>query len=237
MPASIRVSGVTFTKVIASLTLPDLNNLALEVVLGGDESKSITNRANPANPLTTVGTPVYAPYYVGLSGGNFAHNGFDTGYVPQGDVTIITICSVPGNNSFSPIQGLIGGQTILGIEVFPSSMRFFNSQWSAPPDNPSVNVSGQGGNFCFFAGTGALGQPGIAYFISGDADDPTIVKSTGTSSGGARNSGAPLSIGTAATGGGNAAYVCIFDRVLTEAQLVAVRASLLSFYAGKITIF
>jgi len=236
MPTSIRVAGVRFTKVIASLSLPDLKNLALEAVLGGNQSKSVVNRANSAAPLTVVGTPSYSPNYVSTSGGNFGQNGFNTGYLPAGDVTVMAICKVPGGNAFSPLEGSVGGQSILGLELSSSTLSFWNSQWSAGPNNPEVSLSGHGGNFIFIAGAGPLGQPGKVYFIYGNNDDaPTVVTATGQQAGGGRHSGTVLQVGTSATGGGDVAYVAAYDRVLTQAQLIAARKSLKTYYSGKLT--
>lgn len=228
---SIRVATASFTHAVASLTLPDLDHLVGEYVFGVDEASTVKNRANPDAPMTVVGTPSYASNGAGVSGGGFGSNGFDTGLAPQGDVTMMVIASLSSGT------GIFFGSrndptTIFGFELGGGQTQYFNNQWSAPPNNPQVALTG---GYAFYAGVGPLGQPGKVYKVTGGGS-PTIVSATGTAAGGGRTS-TTIKYGTGQTGTGNVIYANIYeDRLLTQAEIVAAYQSVRSYLSPIATI-
>ena len=235
MPTSIRVATAHFTKAIASLTQPNLNGLVLEALLGGTQQKSLVNRANPSTPMTIVGAPTYGDYGANVSGGGFGENGIDTGHGPDRQPHVDGDLHGAGQAQYMPVGSYISNTSILGfmVGVTGQPIQFSNSRWGAPPDIAALTVP-SGSNPFFIAGVGALGQPPILYLGAGG----NLTNNTGGQSGfSPRNTAATIRFGDSEVGGyGTVNYGAMFNRAMSEAEVLAAYRSLRAYYTGKLAV-
>lgn len=230
---SIRVSSATFTRTVASLTLPDLDGLIAEYILGGDQARSVVNRANPSSPLTVVGAPSYNTYDAFVTNGGYGNNGFDTGIAPTGDVTMLAVSKTATVGTHQPFMSASAGASLLGFEI-DSTVRFANSLWGVAPNLASIFTPSTS-NFIFMGGVGVLGAAAKLYLGNAGA----LSNNTGAQTGGnPRNTSATIHMASnnITSGQGSVAYCALFNRAMTEAEVLAAYLSLKAYYTGKIVV-
>lgn len=230
---SIRVETASFVHTVASLTLPDLDGLVAEYVLGGSQATSIVNRANAAAPLTVVGTPTYNAHDAFVTNGGYGNNGFDTGLAPVGDVTMIAISKTASIGTHQPFMSAVAGTSLLGFEI-DSTVRFSNSIWGVAPNLAALSTPSTP-NFIFMGGVGVLGAASKLYLGNAGA----LTNNTGSQTGlNPRHTGGTIHMASnnVTSGQGSVAYAALFNRAMTEAEVLAAYLSLRSYYTGKITV-
>jgi hypothetical protein len=218
-------TGATFARAFTSLSLPSLDGLIGEYVLRGDQASSIVNRADPSNPLTVVGTPVYNASNVLVSSNSFGSHGFDTGIIPPVNCTIILI-SKPGSR-----MGIMGAETqAFGfLEATTGRVDFYNSQ-TGPVGNVADLAEPAHTTPYFRAGSGTM--LGFGKLYVGTAG--VISSATGEVAGLGRSS-TTIKIGTSWYATTSAQrevhYAAIYNRILSDAEITAAYQSLKSYFS------
>lgn len=232
MGMSIRITGASFNNPIASLTLPFRDGLVGEYLFGGTEVASIRNLANPAKPLTKVGSPVFGGGYVRVSSGpTDGSHGFDTGMAPPlDDISIITVVRKVAGKGFPPFISTVDPYT--GFHNYTNVPALYNSQSGTMANVADIPVPAHT-NFAFIAGLLPKGLKGRIEVFDGG------VKSTNTAevNGGPSRPALLWRIGTslANSGEGQAdiAYIATFDRLLTSAEVDDAYASLKAYLGTR----
>lgn len=231
MGQSIQVAGANFSKVIASLTLPDRSGLVGEYLFGGDFAKSSRNLANADLPLLQVGSPVYGENFARVQSGS-AGFGFNTQITPLIDCTIIDIRG-PSSNSSASAYMLAAGS--MGMYHRAGNYLFKGGTYSTL-DQGALNNAGDGA-WNFTAGVSNVGG-GIAKHYRGNAATGALNEATAANARTAGSTG-PAYIGTpncSSTVAGvqhSHAYLAIFNRILTTAEIEAAYQSLKPFMSRR----
>lgn len=233
MGQSIQIADASFSKVLASLTLPDRTGLIAEYLFGTDFSTSSRNLANYAVPLLQVGTPTYGSNYARVRSGTGGF-GFNTQITPLADCTIIDIRGASSNYMASTYM-LCAGE--VGMYHRSGNTIFKGGTYADLSHGAINNAYNPASDFTFTAGVTSDGS-GFAKHYKGDVT--TGVLSVGT----AANARTGTSTGIAYLGTANCsstvnnidhshAYLAIFNRVLTQAEVDAVYQTLKPFMARR----
>lgn len=102
---AMKLTSATFNSALKGLRLPSRKKLVGEYLLGGTQTESIKNRANPSKPLTVQGTPTYNANSVVVRSHATAGFGFTTGLIPTDDATMIVVRK---NASFGTQPQIVG---------------------------------------------------------------------------------------------------------------------------------
>lgn len=223
MSGAITIASASFTQSVSSLTLPDRRDLIGEYILGGNSSQSIINYANAAKSMTVDGAPTYNAHSAVVEPGTGGF-GFETGLLTSIDATFLCIRKAGTNNT------AVGSSpdAPVGFTDFETTNSWFNNGETAYPygaPGPPLSASA----FTFQAGVRVYDGYGRIYYYSAGAQQVGVATQSGNIS------LDPICIGTASIGGDpytcEVAYVALFNRTLTPAQIDAAYKSLVAFYA------
>jgi hypothetical protein len=229
MGQSIQIADATFTKVIASLALPDRSSLVAEYLFGTDFATSSRNLANASMPLLAVGAPIYGVNFARVQSGASGF-GFNTQITPLTDCTMIDIrgpISLPSASTYMIAAGSMG-------MYVRTNNHFFKGGTYGSLDAGAVNNSGAS-TWNFSAGVSDAGS-GLAKHYRGDSSTGVLNEATAANARTGTSTGIAY-LGTSACSGTVAgvqhshAYLAIFNRILTTVQLEAVYQSMRPFMA------
>lgn len=230
MPNSIQIAGATFSNTLTSLTLPDRTELLGEYIFGGTQAESIKNRANPALPLTVVGTPTYTAHGAVTTNGS---NGFLTGISGGADITLLAIRKLPSSINFTCAVGNdTNSNQLYGLAQYNGTTYLFDSVGFTTGENNGAQLAAPASDTSYFmqaavTKSGSLSR--IYQYASGvqSFDDASLAMTR-----------IPAEIRIGGGSGSNAgftceiAYVAIYDRALTAAEVQAAYASLAAYYSS-----
>lgn len=231
MGQSIQIAGASFSKVLASLTLPDRSGLVAEYIFGTDFATSSRNLANADVPLLEVGTPTYGANFARVQSGSGGF-GFNTQITPLADCTIIDIRGPISNGAASTYMISAGS---MGMYVRAGN-HIFKGGTYASLDAGAVNNNGAN-TWNFTAGTSNDGA-GFAKHFRGNAATGILTAATATVARTGTSTGVAY-IGTSNSSSSTAgvqhshAYLAIFNRILTEAEVDAAYQTLRPFMARR----
>jgi hypothetical protein len=118
-----KLTAGVFEHQVAGLRLPDREYLVGEFVLGGTEAASVKNHADPSNPLTVQGSPVYNANSVTVRSHVSVGFGFLTGIVPHEGHTLIVVRKNATQATTVKVVGM-GVGTLFGARQFGADNYF-----------------------------------------------------------------------------------------------------------------
>jgi hypothetical protein len=232
MGQSIQIAGAAFSKIIASLTLPDRSDLIAEYIFGVDFASSSRNLANPDLPLLEVGVPTYGDNYARVASGSGGY-GFNTQVVPVPDCTLLNI---RGPSSAPSASTYLAGKTNLGF-YHRSNNYIVKGGTYADLSHGAVN-NGTADAWSFAAGV-TTHADGFARHFRGNAATGVLTEGvaanarTGTSTTGSLYIGTEQLSSTVADVQCSHAYFAAFNRLLTAAEIDAAYQTLRVFFARR----
>lgn len=231
---TLKIRGAQFSKVAFNLRLPFVNGLIGEYVFGNNDTQSIRNLANPSVPATVVGTVTYGTDFAVIKSAT-VDQGFNLNYpFPNSDVSIIC---VPQVVSGCPVWCSSFVTTINGFHNASSVPMLFNASTGTAANQANMALPAHG-NYSVFVGTMPLGAKQRIYAWTAAVRSMDEAENNGGSSRvtAAVTARVGTTIANSGSGTANMAYVAIFNRILTDAEINAVYPSLKNFYSGKIVI-
>lgn len=226
---SIKLAGASFSDPIASARLPSLQGLVAEFILGGSKAESVINMAKRSTPGTAKGAPVYGAGFVTTVATadsidlNVPH--------PTQDFTAILV-SRAGVGTF----GALGTHQFLGAQYsgFDKVDADGNYFWNSNPSRDGVAKLANppaSQQFVFQAGVAPLG--GLSKLFMGT--NGVLAVAAATKPGISPRPVLPnfTISGQAITRGGDTAYLALYDRALSDAEIASAYTSLKTFLSGR----
>ena len=236
MGLTVKIKDANFTNFFASLTLPDRTGLVGEYVFGTDAATSGRNRVTGLVDGTAINTPTFDANTMGVKSSSTSGQeyGMQLTLVPSSAVTMLSVFIK--KTGTIPLVQTTGGANDTGFYVNSASMTFSNGYSDGATDQAKLSMAAYPASptALFAAGVGQIGQVGkLIMYNSGVAESDV-----GTRTDSSRGT-TPFRIGGrvgALYGGGNdieirIAYLAVFNRRLSDAEVAAAYAQLKAYYA------
>lgn len=229
MPFSIKVNGARFNddKVLASLTLPVLNGLDAEFILGTSLAASRRNLDSGLDELTEISTPTWNSNSVSYST-TTVNTGLQLTTSSSSDNTYILIAE----KGWGSGQAVSGGLTGFAGNASDSSCTYASGTFTGSTTRARILNSALPTGFICFIGRGVAG--GLGKISAGVAG--SLITNTAAAVDGAVTSG-PMKLGgddgINANGVFKVAYFAHFNRALTDDECSSTYLSLRAFFASR----
>lgn len=236
MALSIHLAGVKFKNSIGNINpMQNRKGLVAEHIYGSTLSESSKNIVTAQPSMTVIGNPRVFDSYVEINSGTFGSDGFNTNIANSEQCTLIAVVAkIAEMSSFlcclSQVEGKSGFKGFLNssahIELYNNNLAVSSAPVSIPESSD------------FFVCV-ATASAGARHTNRVFHDGVTLVKS---GVGGEQIDNSPYLVGTTIEGSGGRsgktkiAYTAIYDRILSENEILDVYSDIKRYFAGKLEI-
>ncbi|MCW2763396.1 MAG: hypothetical protein JWR85_3597 [Marmoricola sp.] len=238
-----KAAGASWSRVKSGLLVPDRRFLVTEAVFGDTLAKSIYNRANPAKPLTVVGSPTINASSATVKSGPGGY-GFETSNLSSDDRTLILVRRNPtpgggvtayaGRRTLS--AGGAGNDLAWCLRNFGSNNYAGNGEATGSFVDGASRATPAGSGFYFEAAVAVPNGFGQLHFWNGSSMAvATSSVANGSSRFAANNQSVDLTVvGTAGITDSNSsntfdvAYLLEFNRPLGASEIAAIRTNIIA---------
>lgn len=229
MPFSIKVANARFddSKVLSSLTLPYLNGLDAEFILGVSLAASRRNLDSGADELTEISTPTWNSDSVSYST-NVSNTGLQLTTQSSSQNTYIVIAEKTWGSGML----CIGGNTGFAGVSATSGCSYMTGTYAGVGYRAEIAQSALPSGFVCFIGRGQSGGLGkiSAWNAGTEVTDTANVIDGATTTGAIQLGG---NDGVNSNGSFKVAYFAHYNRVLTDAECAATYLSLKAYFATR----
>lgn len=229
MGFSIKVKGARFDddKVFNSLSLPFLNGLTSEFILGGSLAESQRNLAVGANQLTEIGSPTWLEDSLSYSTAT-VNTGAQLTTSTGASNTMILVSEKSWGSGY-PVKG--GEVGFVGVSA-SGGCAYRTGAYSGLGNSAEIAQSNLPSGFVCFIGRGQAGALGkISAWNNGVEVTDTASANDGANTPGVMQIGG--NDGTNNNGTFKTAYFAHYNRVLSDAECTQVYLSLKAFFATR----